>query len=47
MHLPAGRYTVVGHSPGFGSGKYDCGADGPVTVDLGAVTYIQLTCPVR
>lgn len=47
MSLPAGTYTVVGHSPEFGSGKYDCGADGPVTVDLGAVTYIQLTCPVR
>jgi hypothetical protein len=47
MHLPAGRYTVVGHSPGFGSGKYDCDADGPVTVDLGALTYIQLTCPVN
>ena len=47
MHLPAGTYTVVGHSPAFGSGKYDCDAGRPVTVDLGGVTYIQLTCAVR
>jgi hypothetical protein len=47
VHLPAGTYTVVGHSPEFGSGKYNCDADRPVTVDLGALTYIQLTCPVR
>jgi hypothetical protein len=58
MELPAGVYNIVGHSPDFGYGKYDCPAGGPVAVANGPVTeadvpttkpkaVIQLTCPVR
>jgi hypothetical protein len=45
--LPTGTYTVVGHSPEFGSGTYDCNAGGPVTIRRDTPTHIELTCPLR
>jgi hypothetical protein len=32
MELPPGVYDIVGHSPNFGYGKYDCSPGGPVTL---------------
>jgi hypothetical protein len=45
--LPTGTYTVVGHSPEFGSGTYNCNAGGPVTIFKDTPTHIELTCPLR
>lgn len=45
--LPTGTYTVVGHSPEYGSGTYDCNAAGPVTIIADTSTHIELTCSLR
>ena len=45
--LPPGTYRIVGHSPVFGDGKYDCPAGDPIIVRANSVTHATLTCPVR
>ena len=42
--VPAGRYTVTGHSPRFGSGTYACQADGVATVTSGHTTKADVLC---
>lgn len=42
--VPAGRYTVTGHSPNFGSGTYACQAAGMVTVTSGHTTKADVLC---
>ena len=41
-----GTYKIVGHSPGFGNGTYDCSAAGPVRVTANNVTHVELVCAV-
>jgi hypothetical protein len=45
--LPPGEYHVVGHSPAYGNGTYDCEAGGPINVKAYMVTHIELVCPIR
>ena len=42
--VPAGRYTVVGHSPNYGSGTGLCQAAGEVTVTSGRTTKANVLC---
>jgi len=42
--VPAGRYTVTGHSPNYGSGTYLCQAAGEVTVTSGHTTKADVLC---
>ena len=42
--VPAGRYTVTGHSPRYGSGTYLCQAAGLVTVTSGHTTRADVLC---
>jgi hypothetical protein len=42
--VPAGRYTVVGHSPLYGSGAGLCRAAGIVTVTSGHTTRADVLC---
>jgi hypothetical protein len=42
--VPAGRYTVVGHSPLYGSGAGLCQAAGVVTVISGHTTKADVLC---
>ena len=42
--VPPGRYTVVGHSPLYGSGTYLCRATGAVTVKSGHATQADVLC---
>ena len=42
--VPAGHYTVTGHSPLFGSGAYQCQAMGVVTVTSGHTTRADVLC---
>jgi hypothetical protein len=42
--VPAGRYTVVGHSPLYGSGKYLCQATRAVTVQSGHSSKAEVLC---
>ena len=42
--VPAGRYTVTGHSPNYGSGTYLCQAAGEVTVTTGHTTKADVLC---
>jgi hypothetical protein len=42
--IPAGRYTVVGHSPLYGSGAGLCQAAGVVTVTSGHTTQADVWC---
>jgi len=42
--VPAGRYTVTGHSPLYGSGTYLCQAAGAVTVTSGHTTKANVLC---
>ena len=41
-----GTYKIVGHSPGFGNGTYDCSAAGPVRVNGNNVTHVELVCSI-
>jgi hypothetical protein len=42
--VPAGRYTVTGHSPNYGSGTYLCQAAGEATVTSGHTTKADVLC---
>ena len=42
--VPAGKYTVTGHSPNYGSGTYLCQAAGEVTVTSGHTTKADVLC---
>jgi hypothetical protein len=42
--VPAGRYTVTGHSPNYGSDTYLCQAEGEVTVTSGHTTRADVLC---
>jgi hypothetical protein len=42
--VPPGKYSVVGHSPLYGSGAYLCQAAGPVTVTSGHTTQAAVLC---
>jgi hypothetical protein len=42
--VPAGSYTVTGHSPLYGSGTYACGATGAATVTNGHSTKADVPC---
>jgi hypothetical protein len=42
--VPPGRYTVVGHSPLYGSGAYVCRAPRVVTVTSGHTTKADVLC---
>jgi len=42
--VPAGRYTVTGHSPNYGSGTYLCQAEGVATVTSGHTTKADVPC---
>jgi hypothetical protein len=44
--LPVGRYTVTGHSPDFGDGKYEC-SGGAVSVTSAGESAVTVACPVR
>jgi len=44
--LPVGRYTVTGHSPTFGDGKYSC-SGGAVSVTSAGETAVTVACAVR
>lgn len=42
--VPAGRYTIVGHSPLYGSGAYLCQATGIATVTSGHTSKADVLC---
>ena len=42
--VPAGRYTVAGHSPLYGSGTYVCQSAGVATVTSGHTTKAHVLC---
>jgi hypothetical protein len=42
--LPTGEYTIVGHSPEYGDGRYLCQAQQPVTITAGATTTADTSC---
>jgi hypothetical protein len=42
--VPAGRYTVTGHSPLYGGGAYLCQAAGVATVRRGHTTKADVFC---
>jgi hypothetical protein len=42
--VPAGSYTVTGHSPLYGSGTYACRATGAATVTSGHSTKADVLC---
>jgi hypothetical protein len=42
--VPAGRYTVTGHSPNYGSGAYLCRAAGEVRITSGHTTKADVLC---
>lgn len=42
--IPAGRYTITGHSPLYGSGTYLCRATGVATVTSGHTTKADVLC---
>ena len=42
--VPAGRYTITGHSPLYGSGTYVCRATGEATVTSGHTTRADVLC---
>jgi hypothetical protein len=44
MVVPAGTYTVTGHSPNYGSGAYLCQTVGEVTVTSGHTTKADVLC---
>jgi hypothetical protein len=45
--VPAGRYTVVGHSPLYGSGAYACQATGVATVTSRHTTKADVLCQMK
>jgi hypothetical protein len=44
-----GSYTLIGHSPQYGDGQYDCmlGTEQPVSVPSSATVAVTLECPMR
>jgi hypothetical protein len=44
LEIPTGRYTVVGHSPLYGSGQYLCQATRAATVTSDHTTKIEVLC---
>ena len=42
--VPAGRYTITGRSPLYGSGTYVCQAAGTATVTSGHTTKADVLC---
>jgi hypothetical protein len=45
--VPAGKYTVVGHSPLYESGAGLCQAAGVVTVTSGHTTKADVLCQMK
>jgi len=45
--VPAGRYTITGHSPLYGSGTYLCQATGAAAVTSGHTTKADVLCQMR
>jgi hypothetical protein len=45
--VPAGTYTVVGHSPLYGSGAYLCQAARVVKVISGRTTKADVWCQMK
>ena len=45
--VPAGRYTITGHSPLYGSGTYLCRATGIATVTSGHSTKADVLCQMK
>ena len=45
--LPAGRYTVIGHSPLYESGAASCRAAGVVTVTSAHTTQADVLCQMH
>lgn len=45
--LVPGRYTVVGHSPGFNDGRAACQAAGDAQVSSGAVATLDVFCQMK
>jgi hypothetical protein len=45
--VPAGRYTVTGHSPLYGSGTYLCRAAEVATVTSGHSTKTDVLCQMK
>ena len=45
--VPAGSYTVVGHSPLYGSSTYLCQAAGAATVTSGHTTKADVLCQMK
>ncbi len=47
VKVPAGSYTVVGHSPLYGSGTGVCRAERVATVTSGHSTEVDVLCQMR
>ena len=45
--VPAGRYTITGHSPRYGSGTYLCRATGAAAVTSGHTAKADVLCQMR
>ena len=45
--VPAGRYTITGHSPLYGSGTYVCRATGAAAVTSGHTAKADVLCEMR
>ena len=45
--VPAGRYTITGHSPLYGSGTYLCQATGAAAVTSGHTAKADVLCQMR
>lgn len=47
MNVPAGTYTITGHSPLYQSGALSCQAQGPVAVRSSTQTSADVYCQER
>ena len=47
LSIPRGTYTVTGHSPLYGSNKYLCQAEKPVTVRPPSPAHVSVYCQER
>ncbi len=45
--IAPGTYNIVGHSPLYGDGKYDCTAVGPAIVRANSVAHVTLICSIK
>lgn len=43
-NLPTGTYVVVGRISSYGSGRTDCGAEGPLTVSASRTAHVEIYC---